>query len=185
MSKLESTISELERQLALKKAYQAVKFSLPKNTPEDVAAEIQQRLRELSDGLALSQEKHAEASESSIFSEEEVSVLKMLVASVQAKQSGTPPPAGTVPGSDNSAKKEGASPGGSSEHKPSFGGRARKAKIVTAENIRGEARKFAAPDDEIYVPNSDKQDDHGMVSATHMRKGMQMKIPVDDLEFLD
>lgn len=181
MSNLESSISELERQLALKKAYQAAKIVLPKGTPADVAEEVQKKLRELADGLAMSQEKHAVGSESSDFSPEQLQALKMLADSVISRANGAPPAsfAPTTP------PAQGPTPGGSSDHKPQFGGRARKAKIVTVENIRGEARKYAAPDDEIYVPNSEKKDDHGMVSATHMRKGMQMKIPVDDLEFLD
>lgn len=185
MSNLESSISELERQLALKKAYQAAKITLPKGTPEDVATEVQTKLRELAEGLAMSQEKHAVGSVSTDFSPEQLEALKLLAdATIARSKGGTPPPASSVPGSAPDEKK-GASPGGASTHQASFGGRARKAKIVTAENIRGEARKYAAPDDEIYVANSEKVDDHGMVSATHMRKGMMMKIPVDDLEYLE
>lgn len=182
MSNLETTITELERQLAVKKAYQAIKISLPKNTPEDVATEVVTKIIELAEGLALSQEKHAEASESSTFSEAQIDVLKRIADSTIARANGAPP-AGTAPTSTPGDKK--ASPGGSSEHKASFGGRSRKAKIVTAENVRGEARKFAAPDDELFVSNSEKLDEHGMVSATHMRKGVVLKIPAEDLEWLD
>lgn len=186
MSNLENAIIDLERQLALKKAYQAAKIVLPKGTPADVAEEVQDKLREFACGMAMDQDKPFPSLPSSDFSAEQLDALKMIAdATIARSKGGTPPPAGTVPGSDNAPKKEGATPGGSSEHKASFGGRSRKAKILVADNVRGEARKYAAPDDEIFIPNSEKTDDHGMVSATHMRKGMMMKIPVDDIEYLD
>jgi hypothetical protein len=60
----------------------------------------------------------------------------------------------------------------------------KKAKIQITENIRGEARKYAVIDDEVYVPDPDKTDVHGMVSAVHSRRGGMMKIPLDDLTFI-
>lgn len=177
MSKLESKISELERELALKKGFQAVKFVLPKNLPDDVSTEIQSKLREIADSLALQKEQiqgdSTPTTGVSVFTEQEVSTLKMLADTVMRKASpkGEVPVASSVPTYVPPTPKSYGTP--------------RKAKILTAENVRGEGKKFAAPDDEIYIANPEKIDDHGMVSATHMKRGIMLKIPVDDVDFLD
>lgn len=193
-SDLQTSISALERELALRKGYQAVKFNLPKTLPPDVADEIQTRLRQFTDAMALSAKQEPTADGDKApghfpFSNDEVLVLKMLISAVESKTNGGAPPlnsgpveipvAGSVPGA-----KTKASPGGASTHQAVNHGAPRKAKIITAENVRGEAKKYAAPDDELHIANPDKVDDHGMVSATHMRKGMMLKIPLDDVEFL-
>jgi len=188
MSKLESTISELERQLALKKAYQAVKFTLPKGTPEDVAAEVQTKLREWSEALALSGEQQVSSSfnygeaESKLlasFTAEQLEALKLIADATLAKTKGNANPVPAAPAA------QGPTPGGASVHQPKSSGSPRKAKILVTENVRGEGKRVANVDDEVYVPNPEKVDDHGMVSATHMRRGIMLKIPVDDLDFLD
>lgn len=196
MSKLETKISELERELALKKGFQAVKFVLPKALPDDVSTEIHSKLREIADGLALSKEQIAvdygslEVRMLSQFTEEEITTLKMLAETVLKKAinpSSTPLTA--LSGTTNASSvptvaPTGASPGGSSVHVPTaYKAAPKKAKILTAENVRGEGRKFATPDDEVFVSNPEKVDEHGMVSATHMRKGVMIKIPLDDIEF--
>ena len=180
MSELETKITELERELALKKGYQAVKFVLPKSTPDDVAEEIQKILREIADGLAVSKEQLAGSGSMAPahfpFSNDEVLVLKMLISAVESKTNGS--------SSNGAGASSMPTPPTAQDHVAKFHGEPRKAKILTAENVRGEARKYAAPDDEIYVPNPEKMDDHGMVSATHMKRGAMMKIPVDDIEWL-
>lgn len=175
MSKLESTITELERQLALKKGFQAVKFVLPKTTPTDVAEEIQAKLREIAEGLALSKEQLAPSEAApGAFTSEQVDALKMLADTVLKKVNGAPAQAASAVPAQPYVPPT-----------PKSYGSPRKAKIMTAENVRGEGKRFAAPDDEIYVPNPEKVDEHGMVSATHMKRGIMLKIPVEDIEFLD
>lgn len=184
MSNLESKISELERELALKKGYQAVKFVLPKNLPDDVATEIQSKLREIAESMALKKEQLASddtpTTAASVFTEEETKALKMIAETVIKKTNGSPTPAsnGTVNGGPAVVSTQG-------NHVPKNVGISRKAKVMTAENVRGEGRRFIAPEDELFIGNPDKVDDHGMVSATHMKRGVMVKIPIDDIEFLD
>lgn len=184
MSDLESKITELERELALKKGFQAVKFVLPKGTPDDVATEIQSKLREIADGLALSKEQlsSGDIPTTVTFTAEETQALRMVAETVLKRQSGsntsTTPNAKSVP-------TTGVETAGSSTAESKSNVNPRKARIITTENVRGEGRKFAASEDDVYVPNPEKIDSNGMVSATHMRRGVMLKIPLDDLQFLD
>lgn len=182
MSKLESKISELERELALKKGFQAVRFVLPKNLPDDVSTEIQSKLREIADSLALSKEQITGDNVSAIsaFTEQELSTLKMLAATVLNRANGNGAGGSGIAVVTNPVTGEPYVPPVQKSY-----GTPKKAKILTAENVRGEGRKFAAPDDEIYIANPEKVDDHGMVSATHMKRGIMLKIPLDDLAFLE
>lgn len=179
VSKLSTSISDLERELALKKGYQAVKFVLPKSTPDDVAKEIQDKLREVAESLAMkSLPPGVEVVElPGTFTGAQLNALKMLADTVLKKAA----PQGDVPVTTAPMPLIPTPAAPSTARVP----QPRKAKIVTAENVRGEAKRFAGPDDEIYIPDPDKLDAHGMVSATHMRKGMMMKIPLDDVEFVN
>jgi len=181
MSNLETKISELERELALKKGYQAVTFKLPKGTPDDVAEEIQAKLREIANGLALSREELSGGATiaASVFTAEEVASLKMIAETVAKKVNAQlVVDVKTYTGSEASVRNN--------DHVPKPSNTSpRKAKIVTSENVRGEGRRYAAADDEIYVANPDKVDAHGMVSATHMKRGAMLKIPLDDIDFIE
>lgn len=185
MNNLDQSINALERELALKKGYQSVKFVLPKSTPDDVAQEIQTKLREIADSLALKPGVDYGALEPRImvaFTDAEVETLKMVAQTVLQKQNGKGDTAqGITP---TVGDKQTASPGGASVHTKQDYGPARKARVLTAENVRGEGRKFTAPEDELWIPNPEKVDDHGMVSATHMKRGAMIKIPLDDVEFV-
>ncbi len=182
MSQLETKISELERELALKRGYQAVKFVLPKSLPEDVASEIQGKLREIAEGLALSKEQlksDEPTSGMAVFTAEETNALKMLAETVLKRTAGTP----STPSTASSGTVATPAPT-SQNHVAKTYGSPRKARVLTSENVRGEGKRYVAPEDELYVANPEKVDDHGMISATHMKRGVMIKIPVDDVDFL-
>lgn len=171
MSDLESRISELERELALKKGFQAVKFVLPKNLPDDVATEIQNKLREIADSLALKKDQLSPDNTPTTFNSEEVAVIKMLAQSALKR---------SVPVTTSVITATVAPTELVQKPAPIQ----KKAKLILTENIRGEAKKYATVDDEVFVSDSNSVDAHGMVSATHMRRGGMMRVPLDDLEFL-
>lgn len=182
MSDLETKISELERELSLKKGFQSIRFVLPKYLPADVATEIQTTMRKLADGLALNKDKSTvnygelEAKMLAQFSSQEVDVLKMLAAQVMKKAN--PVSEGAIPAQAQPEKSV------STVHsaKPKMEGR--NAKVIVTENVRGEGKKYIAVDDELFVGNPSSVDKNGMVSATHMKRGFVVKVPLDDLEFL-
>lgn len=176
MSDLESRISQLERELALKRGYQSVKFVVPKHLPVDVRDEIEAKLREIAESLALKADAATPSASNMPFTAEEVDILKMVIDTVTKKTAGST--ATTVPTGPSAVSTQG-------NHVPKPMGNPRKAKIITVENVRGEGKRHAAPDDELYINNPDKVDDHGMVSATHMKRGFMIKIPLDDIELLD
>jgi len=174
MSNLETKISELERELALKKGYQAVKFVLPKSLPDDVATEIQSKLREIAESLALKKDQlsgdDTPTTAASIFTAEESQALKLIAASVLKKTINPPtPPTNVLNETITPAKIPPVS---------------KKAKLITTENVRGEAKKYATIDDEIFVSDPSAVDAHGMVAATHMKRGGMIKVPLDDIDFL-
>jgi hypothetical protein len=179
MSELESKIQQLEREVALKKAYQSVQISFPKSAklPEDVTQEVTQRLRDVAQKLALGTADKGDDTPTTLdLTSEEIQVLKMLAQSALKKTKITLP-ATTV--ADESASQVMQAP---AEPKPVQ--EPRKGKIQLTENIRGEAKRYAVIDDEVYVPNPETVDAHGMVSAIHTRRGGSMKIPLDDIAFV-
>lgn len=92
LMRVQDKIAELERQVAHKKALVNAKISLPKDTPEDVKAEvtavIQEALLKLADGDSSTSIK--------TFTDEEITVLKLLANRALTKPAASQPKANTT-----------------------------------------------------------------------------------------
>lgn len=82
---VQDKIAELEREVARKKALVNAKITLPKDTPDDVKAEVQAAITEALLKIASSEDSQT----SEIFTEDEVKVLKLLANRAQSKASTT------------------------------------------------------------------------------------------------
>lgn len=83
---VQTKIAELERQVAKKKALVNAKISLPKDTPEDVKAEVNAAIQEALLKLA---ENDSLGESEETFSKEEITVLKLLASRALTKPAAT------------------------------------------------------------------------------------------------
>lgn len=160
MSDLETQIKELERKLALKKAYLSVDIKLPKGTSEELRLEIEQAVKTFCSNQANEVPQSSGGSfVGSPFNDQEIAILKELAQAVTQKSGG------------QSAKTASSIPKKPEANKPLM------AVLMTTDNIAAERRKLIASNERVQVVSyNDKE-------VCFMYQKNRFVVPVEDVEF--
>lgn len=159
---LEQHIKDLERKLALKKAYLGAEIKLPKGTAEDVRIEVEAALKDYAARLASSEENISQPvnTTTSQFTDNEVNILKSLVNAAMEK-AGMKAPTVAKSNVPEAPKKD----------EPLT------AVLLTTENIPAERRKEINSSETVLVKSyNDKE-------ACIIFNNKRFVVPVDDLQF--
>lgn len=161
MSDLETQIKELERKLALKKAYLSVELKLPKGVAEDIRLEIEQAVKEFcmkrSEG---GPESSGGSFVGSPFTDVEIAALKEIASAVTAQKGGQ---SAAQPASDLPKKPD--------PKKPLM------AVLMTTDNIPAERRKLIASNEKVQVISYNDQE------VCFMYQKNRFVVPIEDVEF--
>lgn len=164
MSDLEQQIKELERKLALKKAYLSVDIKLPKGTPDELRLEIEQAVKSFCSNQANDVPQNSQANGSSFvgspFNDMEIAALKELAAAVTGQKSATPQSAqaAAIPKKPDAAK-------------PLM------AILMTTDSIPAERRKLIASNERVQVVSYNDQE------VCFMYQKNRFVVPIEDVEF--
>lgn len=161
MSDLETQIKELERKLALKKAYLSIDIKLPKGTAEDIRLEIEQAVKTFCSNQANDvPQSNGGSFVGSPFNDMEIAALKELAAAVTGQKSSAPQSAQAA----SLPKKPEA-------NKPLM------AVLMTTDNIAPERRKLIASNEKVQVVSyNDKE-------VCFMYQKNRFVVPIEDVEF--
>jgi hypothetical protein len=161
MSDLETQIKELERKLALKKAYLSIDIKLPKGVADDIRQEIEHAVKQFcSDRANDVPQSSGGAFVGSPFTDIEIAALKELAAAVTGQKSSATQPAQAA----SLPKKPEA-------NKPLM------AVLQTTDNIAPERRKLIASNTEVQVVSyNDKE-------VCFMYQKNRFVVPIEDVEF--
>lgn len=161
MSDLETQIKELERKLALKKAYLSVEIKLPKGVSEDIRLEIEQAVKEFcmkrSEGAP---DANGGSFVGSPFSDIEIAALKELAAAVTGQK-----------GASSQAQAPSDLPKKPDPKKPLM------AILMTTDNIPQERRKLIASNEKVQVVSYNDQE------VCFMYQKNRFVVPIEDVEF--
>lgn len=165
---LQEQIQELEKRLALKKAYLSVKISFGKGNkiPQEIRDIVTNKIQEVCTKFANDEEFECENNPEVEFSNEERAVLKELSSRVLQKQQKSEP---------IKAKPvvEKAAPAVSEV----FDSSPKKGILVVLDNIDPTVRNKIAPQSEVRVVGSNNE-----MYFVESRTGIRFWIPKDDLE---
>lgn len=177
MNDLEQSIKALERKLALKNAYLAAQVSFPKGSkfPEDVKEEIIEIFNSFKTAKASDQE--VQNSTNSIFSDEDITVLKMLISSVTSKTSVNAVSERSIGNSVAPQKTPSALPPVSREPSRQV---QQEAKLLTLESVPAQFRNKIPSESKVFVMSI--KDDRARIST---EDGYSFQVLVEDLEFVD
>jgi len=167
---LEDKIADLERLLALKKAYASVSFSFPKNSklPDDVQQQVISELQAACAQLAENMEFSKSVPQDISLTREDFVILKQLINTVKNR---------TISGS--TASSEPSTTNQLKENDPELkNNEVRRAQILTLENVRKELRSKIDSNSLVYVRRV--EDGRALVTA---QSGVTFHVPVDDLDF--
>ncbi len=167
---LEDRIKDLERQLALKKAYLDVNFTFPKNSklPDDVKEQVVNELKDACARLAEGMEDALpvmNGNSADFLSSEEIQVLKQLVQAAKGKLGKA------APVTQQQAPKQ---PEVKSQDLPEI----KKAVLLTLDSVQPTIRNKMGSGETVYVKSY--KDDQAFVMNRH---GQGFYVPIEDLDF--
>jgi hypothetical protein len=162
---LEERIKKLEDQLTLKNAYLAVQITFPKGNkiPEEIKNQIVTQIKEVCAKLAEGTETQVSPTTGLPFTEEEVKMLKNVVASIKAKTNMVVNQPAPIPvKKDMDSGVDGV----------------QKATLITLESVPSQHRSKVSPMEVVFVTSI--KDGKARIST---KSGLSIPVSVEDLEF--